>query len=123
MPDPLTYRLRQASPGVTVLDLVGDLTAASEGPLMSAYHAATIAGARAIVLNFSRLGYMNSSGIGVLVTLLVRTGRQRQRLLACELSDHYRQILELTRLDDAIGVHDSERDALAAIDGVAPAHA
>lgn len=119
MSDPLTYHLRHAGPGVSVVDLVGDLTDASEGALMSAYHEATIAGARTIVLQCTRLGYMNNSGIGVLVTLLVRAGRQRQRLLACELSDHYRQILELTRLDEAIGVHASERDALAAA-GLAP---
>ena len=45
---------------------------------------------------------MNSSGIGLLVTLLVRANRNRQRMLAYGLSDHYRQIFELTRLDEAI---------------------
>ena len=38
----------------------------------------------------------------------------RQRLLAFGLSEHYRQIFELTRLDEAIGIHDTESDALAA---------
>ena len=57
---------------------------------------------------------MNSGGIGLLVTLLVRAQRQRQRVLAYGLSDHYRQIFELTRLDEAIGIHDSEDEALAA---------
>lgn len=58
--------------------------------------------------------YMNSGGIGLLVTLLVRAQRQRQRVLAYGLSDHYRQIFELTRLDEAVGIHDTEQDALAA---------
>jgi anti-sigma B factor antagonist len=48
------------------------------------------------------------------VTLLVRAQRQRQRVLAYGLSDHYRQIFELTRLDEAVGIHDSEEDALEA---------
>ena len=69
---------------------------------------------KAIVLNFSGLDYMNSGGIGLLVTLLVRAQRQHQRVLAYGLSDHYRQIFELTRLDEAVGIHDSEEDALAA---------
>ena len=56
---------------------------------------------------------MNSGGIGLLVTLLVRAQRQHQRVLAYGLSDHYRQIFELTRLDEAVGIHDSEADALA----------
>ena len=57
---------------------------------------------------------MNSGGIGLLVTLLVRVNRQGQRLLAFGLSDHYRQIFELTRLDEAVGIHASESEALAA---------
>ena len=60
------------------------------------------------------LEYMNSGGIGLLVTLLVRAQRAGQRLLAFGLTEHYRQIFELTRLDEAIGIHDDEADALAA---------
>jgi anti-sigma B factor antagonist len=57
---------------------------------------------------------MNSGGIGLLVTLLVRANRLGQRLLAFGLSDHYTQIFELTRLDEAVGIHVDEPDALAA---------
>ena len=57
---------------------------------------------------------MNSSGIGLLVTLLVRANRQKQRLLAFGLTDHYLQIFQLTRLDEAIGIHGSESEAIAA---------
>jgi anti-sigma B factor antagonist len=57
---------------------------------------------------------MNSSGIGLLVTLLVRANRNRQRMLAYGLSEHYRQIFELTRLDEAIAIHENEDAALAA---------
>ena len=96
----------------SVVDIRGDVTAGSEGVLMNAYDAA--GDARAIVLNFTELDYMNSGGIGLLVTLLVRVNRQGQRLLAFGLSEHYRQIFELTRLDEAVGIHDSEHEALAA---------
>jgi anti-sigma B factor antagonist len=66
------------------------------------------------VLNFSGLEYMNSGGIGMLVTLLVRANRQRQQLFAYGLNEHYRQIFELTRLDEAIGIYENEADALVA---------
>ena len=56
---------------------------------MSAYDEA--GDARAIVLNFTDLAYMNSGGIGLLVTLLVRANRHSQQLLAFGLSDHYRR--------------------------------
>lgn len=71
-------------------------------------------GARTIILNFTDLAYMNSSGIGLLVTLLIRAKRANQRLLACGLSEHYRQIFELTRLNDAIAIYASEDAALQA---------
>ena len=97
-----------------VIDIRGDVTAASELPLSAAYEEATQAGAQSLILNFSGLEYMNRSGIGMLVTLLVRANRQQQRLAAYGLTDHYRQIFELTRLDEAIGIHDDEAAALAA---------
>jgi anti-sigma B factor antagonist len=102
---------RQGAAGV--VDIKGDVTAGSETVLMAAYD--EIGNARAVVLNFSDLSYMNSGGIGLLVTLLVRAQRHSQQLLAYGLSDHYRQIFELTRLDEAIGIHDDERAALGAV--------
>ena len=50
----------------------------------------------------------------MLVTLLVRAQRSRQRIFAYGLSDHYRQIFELTRLDEVIAIHDTEHAAIAA---------
>ena len=96
-----------------VIRVRGDVTAASEQPLMAAYSQAGEK-TRAIVLDFAGLDYMNSGGIGLLVTLLVRANRQKQKLLACGLNEHYKQIFELTRLDEAIGIHDSEAAALVA---------
>lgn len=92
----------------SLLRIEGEITSASEKTLMDAYAAATGGGAKAIILDFGGLDYMNSGGIGLLVTLLVRAQRQRQRLMAFGLSDHYRQILSLTRLDEAITVVDDE---------------
>ena len=66
-------------------------------------------------VNFTGLDYMNSSGIGLLVTLLVRAKRCDQRLGAFGLDEHYRQIFELTRLDEAIKVHVDEAAAMAAM--------
>ena len=66
------------------------------------------------ILNFTGLEYMNSGGIGLLVTLLVRANRAKQKLLAFGLTEHYRQIFELTRLDEAIGIYDTEAEAVAA---------
>jgi anti-sigma B factor antagonist len=105
--------VRRAGDDTGVIEIRGDITASSEDALMDAYGRAGD-GARAVLLDFSHLEYMNSGGIGLLVTLLVRAQRAKQRLLACGLNDHYRQIFELTRLDEAITIYDDEAAALAA---------
>jgi anti-anti-sigma factor len=109
-----TAEVRPLKPGTSAIVIAGDVTAASENALMDAYNEATRTGARSIVLDFAGLDYMNSGGIGLLVTLLVRVQRQGQRLLATGLSEHYREIFALTRLDEAIELHDTASDAAAA---------
>ena len=109
----VTMTVRKASETASVVDIQGEVTGFAESALMDAYIQASAGNARAIILNFTGLEYMNSSGIGLLVTLLIRAQRQRQRLLADGLSEHYRQIFELTRLNEAIGIYSSEAEALA----------
>jgi anti-sigma B factor antagonist len=111
---PLQTRVRSADDGVAVIELTGDVTAACENELMDAYREAGRAEIRGIVLDFTGLDYMNSSGIGLLVTLLVRAKRANQQVSAFGLSEHYRQIFDLTRLDEVISVHDDEDAAVAA---------
>lgn len=101
--------------GVSVIDLQGEVTGFAEETLMEAYTQATHGNTHAVVLNFSDLDYMNSSGIGLLVTLLIRAQRQKRNILACGLSEHYQQIFELTRLNEAIGIYESEELAVQAV--------
>ena len=116
MPGSATMEVHDAGPGsnASIIDIRGEVTAASEKALMDAYASTTARGARTILLNFNGLEYMNSSGIGLLVTLLIRAQRQGQRIAAYGLTPHYRDIFELTRLDEAIHIYDDEASALAA---------
>ena len=114
LPNQVTVHARPTDPGTYVLDIAGQVSAFAEKELMDAYGQAVDDGAEAIVLNFDGLDYMNSSGIGLLVTLLIRANRNGHRLLACGLSEHYRHIFELTRLNEAIRVYDDEGAALVA---------
>jgi anti-sigma B factor antagonist len=114
----VTMDVRKVSEKVSVIDVKGELTAFAEGVLMDAYGQASDGSVRAIILNFEGLEYMNSSGIGLLVTLLIRVNREKQRLLTYGLSEHYRNIFQITRLDDAIATYDSEEAAIRAADAL-----
>ena len=107
-----TMDVREVADGVAVIDIDGEVVPATEDALLGAFAKCEHSGA--VVLNFERLTYMNSGGIGLLVTMLVRAQRRNQALLAYGLSDHYLHIFQLTRLDDTIALHDSEAEAVAA---------
>lgn len=113
----VAMQVRRPAGGVSAIDIQGEVTAFAEDALMDAYARAGADGVRGIILNFTQLDYMNSGGIGLLVTLLIRAQRQGQRLLAYGLNDHYVQIFKLTRLDEAIGIFEDEQSALSALGG------
>ena len=110
----IVTHVRRINAAISIIDIQGDLSSSAENALMDAYAEASAPTTRVILLNFTELAYMNSSGIGLLVTLLIRVNRQKQHLLCYGLSEHYRHIFRLTRLDDAIRIYDTEGDALAA---------
>jgi anti-sigma B factor antagonist len=107
-----TMNVRKINDRVSVIDVAGEVTSAAENALMDAYTQASGPATKSVILNFTDLQYMNSSGIGLLVTLLIRINRQKQKLLAFGLSDHYKQIFDLTRLDEAINICGSESEAI-----------
>ena len=115
MSNELNATVRKLSGSAGVIDIHGDITAQAEESLMAAYSQASQGDTKTIILNFEGLDYMNSSGIGLLVTMLIRVQRQKQRLLAFGLSEHYQQIFELTRLNEAIAIYDDETAAVTAV--------
>jgi anti-sigma B factor antagonist len=116
MPDTtLATNVRAVDDQTSIIGVQGSVTADSEGALMTAFGEAAGDRTRNVVLDFTELEYLNSSGIGLIVTLLVRANRQGQRLSAFGLTEHYRHIFELTRLNDAIAIHDVEQTALEAL--------
>jgi anti-anti-sigma factor len=108
----LTTTVRDVAAGVRAIDIVGEITAFAEEAVKAAHAEASEGKVRAVILNFTSLDYMNSSGIGLLVTTLIRAQRAGHKLLAVGLTDHYKEIFSLTRLDEAIGIFDDEAEAI-----------
>ena len=55
-----------------------------------------------VVLDFSAVDYINSTGIALIVSVLARARAERRKVVACGLSAHYREIFDITRLSDFI---------------------
>lgn len=110
----VAMNVRRVSPTTSIIGIRGEVTAFAEEVLMQAYNQAMAPTTRNLILNFSGLEYMNSSGIGLLVTLLIRVNRQKQHMLSYGLSEHYHNIFDITRLSDAIKIYNTEAEAIAA---------
>ena len=103
--------------GIAVIDLTGDVNASGERTLEAAYALATTGGARAVALNFERAEYINSTGIALIVGLLAQARASGIEMRAFGLSDHYREIFEITRLADFMTIADDEDRAFEGAEG------
>jgi len=97
--------------GSAALVLHGDVNADADPALPDAYAQAIASGASTVDLDFGDVGYMNSTGIALVVGLLAEALRDGRTLRATGLSDHYREIFAITRLSDHIVVLDGDRPA------------
>jgi anti-anti-sigma factor len=100
-------------PAVAIIDLHGEINAFAEDRLNAAYAEAESRAPDVILLNFSDVDYINSTGIALIVSLLARARKAKRRLLAYGLSDHYVEIFQITRLVDFMNVFPDEKSALA----------
>ncbi|RPJ50694.1 MAG: anti-sigma factor antagonist [Chloroflexi bacterium] len=105
----------QSKPGVAVLQLAGEINAFAEEELNRAYSEAEQLAPNTIVLNFSSVGYINSTGIALIVGLLAQTRKAHRSMVVCGLSDHYMEIFQITRLADFMSIYVDEASALQAV--------
>jgi anti-anti-sigma factor len=108
----------RVSNSVAIIDLHGDIDGGADATLQAAFTAAIQQGGGPVLLNFGGVGYINSTGIALIVGLLAQARKERRQLLACGLSEHYREIFEITRLSDFMTTY---ADESAALTGVTPA--
>jgi anti-anti-sigma factor len=105
-------------PELVVIDLHGDIDIEADQAMRSAYaeavgldNAAAGAGPDPVLLNFEDVGYVNSTGIALIVGLLARARAEHRPITACGLSEHYRQIFAITRLADFMPIFPDEETA------------
>jgi anti-sigma B factor antagonist len=87
-------------PGVSVIKLRGQIDSLAEAALESAYAEAIEPGPDSVLLDFEEVDYINSTGIALIVGVLAKARKDRVAVAASGLTDHYREIFEITRLAD-----------------------
>ena len=85
---------------LATVELHGDIDVSAEAGRGTAYTDAAALDAIAILLDFADTGYINSTGIALIVRLLAHARRDQRDVRAAGLSPHYREIFRITRLSD-----------------------
>ncbi|HEX8097549.1 MAG TPA: STAS domain-containing protein [Pyrinomonadaceae bacterium] len=108
----LDIRERQAG-DVTVLDMSGKITI-GEGSvaLRSAIRRLLEEGKKKILLNLGGVGYIDSSGIGELVSSYTAINKEQGQLKLLNLTQKLRDLLAITKLLTVFDVYENEPEAL-----------
>ena len=100
--------------GIAVIDLRGEINGMAEDALERAYSEAAEGNPHRILLNFRGTTYINSTGLALIVGMLARARKQHRSVAAFGLSEHYREIFEITRLADFMSIVADEASAAVA---------
>lgn len=98
---------------LAIVDLSGDVTSLAEKKLLAAYDKATAQKIKHLVFNFSKVSYINSAGMSVMITILTRSQNQGVNLSAFGLSSHFQKIFDMVGLLKYIPHFASEAEARA----------
>ena len=109
----LTIASREVD-GVTVLDLGGRITL-GEGSvqLREAIRDLISKGSKSILLNLSDVNYIDSSGLGELVSAYTTSKNQGANLKLLGLTKKVKDVLQLTKLYTVFDIYDDEASAIA----------
>jgi len=97
---------------VTVLDVDGQLIVGNRQELKKAVLNELEKGERKFLVDFTNTGYIDSSGLGVLVSLSKKIREQEGELRLASLNEDLRTLFELTKLDTLFRIADSREEAL-----------
>jgi anti-anti-sigma factor len=100
---------------VVILDMRGEVNAFAESGLNAAIKVAEGYNPPVIVLNFTEVNYINSTGIALIVSILAQARKAHRKLVVYGLSEHYVMIFQITRLSDFMAVYADEASALAGV--------
>jgi anti-sigma B factor antagonist len=103
-----SVEILEPSPGEVTLRMAGDIDLAADEAIADGYQRGTASGPARVRLDFGGVGYINSTGIALIVRLLAEARRDHREVVAVGLSDHYQEIFRLTRLSDYLTIADPE---------------
>lgn len=104
------------SGSLAVLRFEGDVTSASRDAVLGTYEKLAPE-TKEILLDFSKVQYLNSSGIALVIQLLMEANKSAQTVQTFGLTPHFQKVFTILGLTKYTTLHASEAAAKAAFGG------
>ena len=100
---------------VWVLAFTGDITSASRDGVVGAYEALDKTSANRVLLDFTKVGYLNSSGIALVIQVLMEAHKAAQQIAITGLTPHFTKVFTMVGITKYAPLYPDESAALAAL--------
>jgi anti-sigma B factor antagonist len=106
----------ERSGSLAILRFEGDVTSTSKDAVLGTYEklAPEI---KEILLDFSKVQYLNSSGIALVIQLLTEANKSKQKVQTFGLTPHFQKVFTMLGLTKYTSLHPNELAAKAAFGG------
>ena len=109
----------KAENGTSIVSLDGRLDLATGANLKEEIKKVCDKGATRIHLNLQKVEFINSSGLGALVSVMKQVRIKKGKLTLSNLAPYVREIFEITQLLNVFEIHETQQEALASTEKVA----
>ena len=104
-----------AGDAVAVLRLEGDIASTSKDAVLGAYQSLPKESNPLILLDFTKVDYINSSGIALVIQLLMEASTAGQKISICGLSPHFNKVFTMVGIPKYATLFPTHAEALAAL--------
>ncbi|HVZ82948.1 MAG TPA: STAS domain-containing protein [Terracidiphilus sp.] len=100
---------------VSVLRYEGDIASTSKDAVLGTYQSLPKATTKLVLLDFSKVDYINSSGIALVIQMLIEASNSGQKVYAFGLSPHFTKVFTMVGITKYAGLFPGEAEAMAAL--------
>lgn len=104
-----------AGHAVSVLRYEGDIASTSKEAVLGTYQALPKETAKLVLLDFTKVDYINSSGIALVIQMLIEASNAGQKVFAFGLSPHFTKVFTMVGITKYAGLFPNEAAAMAAL--------
>jgi anti-sigma B factor antagonist len=100
---------------VAVLRFEGDIASTSKEAVLGTYQGLPKQSTKLVLLDFTKVDYINSSGIALVIQMLIEAANAGQKVFAFGLSPHFTKVFTMVGITKYAGLFPGQAEALAAL--------